>query len=288
MIRRDYDDPTLGPCYALITQHDHALLAGQLALHLGTSRFQRPEPFAPFHAAVSLHDAGWPAHDDHPTLNPKGKPLHVFESPLAVTLQVWPGAPVLAARNPNNGNGWAELLASVHILTLSGIAAAHHQPKSNAAFDPSEMAARFEINKFQHREIERQQHLRAALCFPTHVPLSLGLADDHASPQDDLLLHHYRWLQALDLLSLALCCTTVPQTPTPGVYHSPGSSADPLNLSRDGNDLIVRPYPFKSESIPLSIPARLIPRRAYSSPADLQEALTTAPQLSIPATVRPF
>ena len=38
---------------------------------------------------VSLHDCGWPLHDDRPTLNSQGQPLHVFETPVTLATQVW-------------------------------------------------------------------------------------------------------------------------------------------------------------------------------------------------------
>ena len=27
--------------------------------------------------AIAQHDSGWPLHDNHPTINPKGQPRHV-------------------------------------------------------------------------------------------------------------------------------------------------------------------------------------------------------------------
>src|SRR3954471_14996863 len=69
MIRRH-----VGEEFFLIAQDDHAKLAGELARHFGNDRFARPEPQNEVIAGVSLHDAGWPLHDDEPTLNAGGLP----------------------------------------------------------------------------------------------------------------------------------------------------------------------------------------------------------------------
>ena len=71
----------------LFTQHDHALLSGRLAERIDGSSIAKPSPRAV--EGISLHDCGWPLHDDHPTLNPAGLPLHVFETPVSLATQVW-------------------------------------------------------------------------------------------------------------------------------------------------------------------------------------------------------
>src|SRR5918996_3103727 len=84
MIRRDADGEFL-----LIAQHDHALVAGVLAEHFGNQRFAQPEPRDATIRGVSLHDSGWPLHDDEPTINPRGLPSDVFETTRPVALKVW-------------------------------------------------------------------------------------------------------------------------------------------------------------------------------------------------------
>src|SRR4051794_38556920 len=73
--------------WLLFTQHDHALLAGRLAEQFGAGEFARGS--AETIQGVALHDCGWPLHDDRPTLNERGEPLHVFESPVWVGCMVW-------------------------------------------------------------------------------------------------------------------------------------------------------------------------------------------------------
>src|SRR3954471_11078985 len=71
----------------LITQSDHAHLSGQLAQHFGNADFTPPDPTTI--QAISLHDAGWPPHDDNPTLNHHHPPRDVFESTHEIALPVW-------------------------------------------------------------------------------------------------------------------------------------------------------------------------------------------------------
>src|SRR6476620_3113137 len=114
MIRRRVGDE-----YWLFTQQDHAMLSGELARHFGgIELFAKPEPYSQAIEGISLHDCGWPLHDDAPTLNAKGEPLDVFETPPLLGLKVWSaGADRAAARDP-----YAGMLVSLHALALSNIA----------------------------------------------------------------------------------------------------------------------------------------------------------------------
>src|SRR5687768_6526331 len=82
MIRR-----RVGNEFWLITQHDHALLSGELARHVGNKLFESRSESAI--KGPALHDCGWPLHDDEPTLNSKHQPIDVFESTPEIALKVW-------------------------------------------------------------------------------------------------------------------------------------------------------------------------------------------------------
>src|SRR4051812_36566894 len=160
----------LGDDFVLITQHDHAQLSGQLAGHVGNSLFSAPTPFQETVDGISLHDSGWPLHDDNPTLNPQGQPLHVLESPMSVATRVW-GESV---RRATEKSGWSGLLVSLHVLALSSLAQSRDQTPHERFKDPRDL---FDLNKFQHKQIEHQQALRQTLDLRTDVPLRLGLAE---------------------------------------------------------------------------------------------------------------
>jgi len=52
----------------------------------------------------------------------------------------------------------------------------------------------FDLNKFQHKQVEHQQALRKALDLRTDVPLRLGLAEPGTGAREDLLLFAYHLL----------------------------------------------------------------------------------------------
>lgn len=293
MIRRRYLNQVDGKpvsCFALIAQDDHARLSGQLARHLGTLRYARPEltdfkggGYENFIHAVTLHDAGWPEHDRTPTLSGEGYPSDVFETTPEVATRVWPGAPEAA----KPFGPVAELLTSLHVLALSAYATSGTTFK-HEKMDVSSLPVRFEMNKFQHREIERQERLRRELGLSVEMPLTMGLSDEHQDPREDELRAAIRWLQALDVMSLAVCCTKAPQSATQDIYLRPGGESEPLRLRREGDDLLVTPWPFAVERIPLEIPATLVPARSYTSVEDLHAEMARGQRISIASTVRAY
>src|SRR3954468_24598873 len=131
MIRRN-----AGNDFLLITQHDHALFSGEMARRFGNSAFAAPSPFEETVAGIAHHDCGWPMHDDRPTLNKEGLPLHVFEVSGKVAGAVWSTSVTRAL-----GLGeWQGLLVSLHVLNLSAFAMSHWTGAARSDV--------FEMNKF--------------------------------------------------------------------------------------------------------------------------------------------
>ena len=283
MIRRE-----VGNEFLLITQHDHALLAGHLAERFGNDRFAKPEPRESVLTAVRLHDAGWPLHDEQPTLNRAHLPLDVFETPRPIALKVWSASAERAAA----ADPYAGLLVSLHVLSLSIFATTQQQEKLKQAgkhevFNVTQLTERFEVNKFQHREVERQEQLRRQLGMRTDLPLTHGLAEPHASVEDDRLVFGFRLLQAMDLISLCLCCTEPPADRTQDVLTKPGGRARHLSLRRDDSGAVgVDPWPFDAAVVEQAIPVRRVPARTYRNKDELTETMTNAAveQLSLRVT----
>jgi hypothetical protein len=264
MIRRE-----VGSDFFLITQTDHAALSGQLAQHFGGGRFARPSPRAI--TAVNQHDAGWSLHDDDPTLNDRHRPLDVFEVPRPLALQVW----AVSADRAEVVDPYAGLLVSLHSLARS-IYANTHLP-AREKFDIAQMQAQFDLNKFQHREVERQEQLRNQLGFRIDIPLKHGLAEQGKSPEDDRIAFDFRLLQAMDLLSLCLCCTHLPAQETNEVLTAPDGRAIKLKIHRDvrGN-LHVNPWPFDVKRLELQVPFRRLPARDDADVEDFRRRYRAA------------
>ncbi len=274
MIRRHHDGD-----FILITQHDHALLAGELASHVGNEQFAPPNPYEQAVTGVRLHDCGWPTHDNSPTINDKGQPLDVFETPREIALKSW----ITSAERAAEKDSYAGLLTSLHVLALS-VMALDSTLESWSLENPG---ARFDIVKFQHRQIEFQETLRQRLGLRTEKPTATKQPKESLQRAEDQLQSNVRLLQVMDLLSLGLCCTTPPVAQTMELHIKPGGDGVKLTMHRDGNNLRVAPWAFDEKEIELQIPICRIHSRTYANDADLQKAVADGSAEIITAWVIP-
>jgi hypothetical protein len=256
MIRR-----TAGDRFYLISQDDHAKLAGELAGHWGNDRFSKPNPAELTILGATLHDCGWPLHDLAPTLNKDGLPLDVFETPREIALRVW-----AASVNQSAEHGdYVQLLVSLHVLFLS---------VQLTMTDPID---RFEINKFQHQQVELQENLRRQLGMRSTMPLKLGLEVEPSNQQEQWLRLNFHLLQALDLISLALCCTRPPFSHSRLVWDQPDGTPTPLTMNRvDERTVRVSPWPFDRPQIELEIPCRAVRAVRFDNVESFQREFAAA------------
>jgi hypothetical protein len=270
MIRRDAQTH-----FMLITQHDHALLSGELARRLGNRGFAAPSPYQPTVEAIAHHDCGWPLHDDAPTLNPAGLPLHVFEAPVSLATQVW-SASVAGAMNLGDYQG---LLVSLHTFALSSLFLAHAKEPSRPDL--------FEMNKFQHRQSEIQEDLRQRLGLRTDVPLKMGLPKTGVSPADDQLIFNFRLLTAMDRISLALCCGKHLFPILDDVHAKPGQAPTRITLQMpDASTMIIDPWPFDQPAMTFQVPARRLPKSPFASVEEFQHLYRDTPVEPLTLEVR--
>ncbi len=265
MIRRRDSDG-----FRLITQHDHAIVSGALARRIGNGQFARPDPFEQTILGITQHDCGWPLHDDQPTLSSAKLPLDVFESPRQIAHKVW----IESARRAAAMDPYAGLLVSLHVLSLS---AATVPQKPTVRFDPQQMRHQFDLNKFQHQAIELLETLRAKSGLRTDKPLRLGLSEGWTDAAEEQLKFNFHLLQAMDTISLAICCTTPPVLMTGAVHPRPGANAIKLQLHRSAPDkLLVKPWPFDAPALRVSVPYRLVQERTYADESDLHDAIAAS------------
>ena len=266
--------------FVLMAQHDHAQLSGRLATHVGNGLFAPPAPYQETVDGIGLHDCGWPLHDERPTLNPQGLPLHVLESPMAVAIPVWSESVRLAAEH----NGYSGLLVSLHVLNLSALAESRDQQAHERHRDRREL---FELNKFQHKQVETQESLRRNLGLRTDIPLRLGRAAPGTGAREDLLLFGYHLLKLMDAISLDACSGGDLFEQVDEVYPRPG--AKPLTL-RIGHPapfmLTVDPWPFDRPEVRYDVPCRRVPAQRYEGEAEFHRALDAAPPDRVTVTVR--
>lgn len=270
----------LGDEFVLITQHDHAQLSGRLATHVGNALFAPPTPYQETVDGIALHDTGWPLHDERPTLNPQGHPLHVLESPMSVAIPVWSES----VRRASAHNEYSGLLVSLHVLALSALAQSRDQAMHERFRDQRDL---FELNKFQHRQIEIQQDLRRALGLRTDIPLHLGRATPGSGVREDLLLFGYHLLKAMDAMSLDACSGGDLFQTIEEVYPRPGARPVTLRFRHPRPfELTVDPWPFDQPALALDIPCRQVPAQRYESDAEFQRDFHAAPVGQVTITVR--
>lgn len=142
--------------YELITQHDHALLAGEMALHAGNPPFQRSSLRTVLTAA--LHDASWKRADSQF----KDAFYHFAEYPLKEKLQLYRSG----IDEMEKLDEYVALLTSLHYT---------------AFFNPDGPE---ETKTFLRQEKERQQRLRSK--FPNE---NIELAHQQLKMRDNFSLY---------------------------------------------------------------------------------------------------
>ncbi len=257
--------------FLLVAQHDHAMLSGEFASHIGNDSFARPHPFQQTVDGVALHDCGWPLHDERPTLNDKGQPLHVLESPMPIATKVWSES----ARRAAEKDPYTGLLVSLHVMALSFIAQTNDPTPHERFRDAKDL---FDLNKFQHRQAELQEQLRRQAGLRTDLPLNKGLAKPGTDPAEDLLLFNYNLLKTCDRLSLDLCCSEPLFETIEEVFPRLGATPLTLRLRHAGESaMTVDPWPFDVDRLDREVPCRRIPATPFPSEAEFRRVFEQAP-----------
>jgi hypothetical protein len=280
MIRRQ-----VGQEYWLISQDDHARVSGQLAAKLGNDAFDGPSPESSIRG-IALHDCGWPLHDERPTLNAQHIPLDVFEAPRAIGLRVWQES---ADRAAATGDGYAALLVSLHALSLS-VFATVSAPIQSHRWNMNDPRTRFEVNRFQHNMIALQDVLRRRLGMRVDRPLKHGLAEEPSDhPPEQRLTFDFRWLQAMDKLSLCICCTRPPFGRIEPVLPSPGTSESvAIRVTRPSDDvLMLDPWPFAGSDVGVEVPFRRITAQPFTDDEAFRAAYAAAGLEQFRVVLRP-
>jgi hypothetical protein len=271
-----------GNDFLLITQDDHARLSGQFAELIGNSEFVPPSSREETIRGASLHDCGWPLHDDQPTLNPKGEPLHVLESPMAIATRVWTES---ARRAYEEAGPYAGLLVSIHVFTLSASAKKDDGTPHERAQSREEL---FLLNQFQQAQIEHQEDLRRQLGIRTDRPLKLGLFPKRGiDEQEDRLACNYAWVKAMDAISLDLCCSEDLFPKLDWVRPRPGAEPVTIRVEHPApGELALDPWPFHVDRIERKVPCRRVPGPAYASEEEFRAVYAAAPVEQFVVTVR--
>ncbi|HTB97624.1 MAG TPA: DUF3891 family protein [Terracidiphilus sp.] len=260
----------------LIRHSDHAELAGAFAAAWGNSEFRKPEPRARVLHGIARHDDGWSARDAHPVTTRQGKPsafsvelvgkYSAFEEiDLADYLAVRERAVQIAAeQDPYSG-----LLIALHTYSLL----TEHADRSTIA--PEGLVL---LDAFLARQRAYQTELRAAIQVDDSLAVELK--------SDQMILEHFRLLQACDNLSLLSCVA----------YDAPAHLLHPLPLN-NGRTFEVHvhplgprhfrlaPWPFSLPEQHFRFPARHIAGKVFQTSDELERAYTGAPEEMLSVTL---
>ena len=251
MIRREISARDGAPAaWVLISQIDHAHLAGQLAEHWGAGGFSALEPRDALLWAAFHHDDGWAAWDQNPGVNlATGIPRQFTEMEPADTIAIWTlSIDVAAARGPLEG-----YLVAGHFCRLGrrGTAGKEH----DSAWQPF-------IGFLDHYELRAREWLARWQ----------SIDASHSSQLAEQALNQ---LQFFDTFSLWFCCS---ETREREVVETP-SGVDLEIVPRGPSQFRLSPWPFTVDSLELSVPGRMIPAGQYASREELAAAPSQAIQL---------
>jgi hypothetical protein len=222
--------------YWLVSQPDHAALAGALAANFISPEFPCVDRLMA--RAIEVHDAGWAIFDSEariaaaPAVDSRGKPVSFLEIEPAEFLRAW-SASIERAGSVCPAGGY---IVSRHFCALG-------EGRLGSGIDGPESAAR--LRGFLAGEAERQRRLRAQSGRP--------LAE-----LEDLL----RVLQFCDLLSLFLCCGAAEAVEFPQPFAS-----GKVCVRTQKEAFFLDPSPFRApggsrEMLSLGVEARRYPPSA--------------------------
>ncbi len=218
--------------YWLISQPDHAALAGALAAHFVAPGFPKVDPLMA--RAIEVHDEGWAIFEAEalvnaaPPVDGRGKPLSFLEIEPPQFLRAWT-ASIERAERVWAGGGY---IVSRHFCALG-------EGRLASAIDGPENAGL--LRAFLACEARRRDRLQP-------------LAEQDEAELEALL----RVLQFCDLLSLYLCCGAREAVEFPQPF-----AAGKVRIRPENQAWILEPSPFRGcrsdPELSLGVEARRFP-----------------------------
>jgi hypothetical protein len=234
--------------WILISQIEHARLAGELARHWRDFAFGDLEPREELLSAIAHHDDGWENWDRQPGVA-DGKPISFLEMPLGEATAIWRAS---IARCAEFGPAAGYVVAGHFCALLERFASAKaDSPGKRSLADAFLTTYRRRMTNWL---AELPQRERVAL--ETH-----GVAV----------------LQMFDAISLWLCCAERVEGKTQE-FHLPGGGSLQL-VPMAARQFVVIDWPLATDGLTLSVRGRQIPRIEYHNEAELAEAPSQPVQL---------
>lgn len=241
MIRRNAENDQ----WILISQVEHARLAGLLARAWSDKAFSASPRRDEMVSAIDHHDDGWSAWEVAPKVDPQtGRPLDFLETPLTDSLAIWRDSIAAAADKAGPLGGY---MVGGHFSALLQRSSARGKERAvNTAL----------ADDFFRQQCEQQSAWLAA------ARVDRASADRAVG-----------WLQLFDAISLWLCCA---ERHEPETFDTPRGQLLTLTPQHaDAYDVRVGPWPFGSSGVELTAVGRALPVLKYANPSDLATAAAT-------------
>jgi len=253
MIRRpfEFSDGTLG--WAVISQVEHARVAGLLATYWNDLTAEQSSTRAEFLSAVYRHDDGWAGWEREADILPRNQwPRDFTEMQTKVSLAIWRSSIAIAERM----GPYVAWLVSGHFSALMRRFGGNGSEEAANTFLDEQDAAR-ERWLQQWLAEDRERHAAAIA--------ERALSD----------------LQFFDVFSLWLCCDGPNdrwEAEGPGGASYALQPSPPVRDEAAGLETIaieVEPWPFFSMPIAVDVSCRLYRQREFASDDELRSAPTT-------------
>ncbi len=244
MIRREKNDG-----WILITQHDHAGLAGQVMEYWGNGEFAKPEPCDEVLFAVRSHDSGWREWDSLPKISPEsGYPANFSEMNPLEQCEIW--------------SRCYKPYSITHTYASSLIAL--HFSKFNQS------------NIRKHPDLEPLKSFQNDIMRFVEDKLDVEITNDSLAEIPAEVRTNLKLLQIGDIISLALChgWRSIEITEAPFDYN--GSETTIKLKSQDGFNYQIAPYPFCDLSLKFSIRGKKLDTKTFLDDQELREKLNNS------------
>jgi hypothetical protein len=249
MIVRHESDGSL----VMITQNDHAAIAGFCAAHWGNDRFERPDPFLSTMRATLLHDLVWLREESSPRFDAStGQTPNFLAIPIDTQIDEYRSTIDWI----NRADPYAGWLVSRHrtgiLKSRYGLMKQPHYPIRNLNADTEDLVAR------THAE----QEVVAATLYRQNLTIN------------------YILLQVWDLLSLYICTNEhlkeISIEPVPTSYTG-GPSACMKLAPVAPMRIKVDPFPFDRPSLEVAMVYRRLAKQVFEDEPAFQRAYFEAP-----------
>lgn len=274
MLVSKYDDSRL----LLALQIDHSRVAGYLAAHWGNDVFAEPRPYSSVVLAAQEHDNGWWEWEIKPSLNDRGYPLdYITDGSLKYLGQLRLDFYKHGVERVVREDPYAGLIVLMHGIGLFNKAYGLLAYMPDHTTRPDVQAYIRDQDALRQRvlaELRRSEEFRE---FST----------------DEVIWKNFKLMQVYDTFAQFLCnryplnnrerqngpSNTLGDTAVP---VAPGKQDVTLTIEvQDGTRAVVTPYPFDTNPLEVSFPARLVPNRSYRTREEFLKDFYKAERISV-------